>query len=81
MALMFVKISKTLNILYSFLLNMKKGELTINYIVVLILALLVLVIIAIIFRDQITNFLNSLNAVSEPISGDQLSKTTEELLK
>jgi predicted PurR-regulated permease PerM len=73
--------SKTLNILYSFLLNMKKGELTINYIVVLILALLVLVIVAIIFRDQITNFLNSLNAVSEPISGDQLSKTTEELLK
>lgn len=60
---------------------MKKGELTINYIVVLILALLVLVIVAIIFRDQITNFLNSLNAVSEPISGDQLSKTTEELLK
>ena len=60
---------------------MKKGELTINYIIVLILALIVLIVIAIIFRNQIGNFLQSLNAVSQPISGDQLTKTTEELLK
>ncbi len=60
---------------------MKKGELTINYIIILILALLVLIVVAIIFRDQISNFLQSINAVSQPISGDQLSKTTQELLK
>ncbi|MBS3170964.1 hypothetical protein J4223_04255 [Candidatus Woesearchaeota archaeon] len=60
---------------------MKKGELTINYIIVLILALIVLVAIAIIFRQQIGNFLESIRAVSEPLSSDQLSKTTEELLK
>lgn len=60
---------------------MKRGELTINYIIVLILALIVLIVIAIVFRDQIGNFLQSINAVSEPLSGDQLSKTTEELLK
>ena len=60
---------------------MKKGELTINYIILLILGLIVLVTIAIIFRDQIGNFLESIRAVSDPISGDQLSKTTEELLK
>ena len=60
---------------------MKKGELTINYIIVLILGLIVLVAIAIIFRDQIGNFLESIRAVSEPLSSDQLSKTTEELLK
>jgi len=47
---------------------MKKGELTINYTIVIILALLVLIIIALIFRGQIINFVNEITGVSESLN-------------
>lgn len=47
---------------------MKKGELTINYTIVIILALLVLIIIALIFRGQIINFVNEITGISDGLN-------------
>lgn len=41
-----------------------RGDLTINYVILFILALLLLVVVAIIFRKQIINFLDTINGVS-----------------
>ena len=56
---------------------MKKGELTIEYVIIIILALLVLVVIAIIFRGQIMSFLDSIRGVSNAVD---LSTSTEALV-
>lgn len=56
---------------------MKKGELTINYVIVIILALLVLVIIGLIFRDQIGNFITSIRSVSDAVD---LTSATKDLV-
>lgn len=42
----------------------KKGELTINYLIITILALIVLFAVAIIFHNQIINILSSLKVIS-----------------
>lgn len=51
-----------------FLLFYEKGELTINYTIVFILALLVLIVIALIFRAQIINFVKEITGVSQNLN-------------
>lgn len=43
---------------------MKKGEITINYVIVIILALIVLIVVALIFRNQIGEFVQNIRGVS-----------------
>ena len=57
---------------------MKRGEITINYVIVIILALIVLIVISLIFRDQITNFVENIRGVS---SGLGLEEAAEGLNK
>jgi len=45
----------------------KKGELTINYIIMLILAVIVLIIVIIIFRDQIGLFVEKITGLIQNI--------------
>jgi len=47
---------------------MKKGELTINYIIIIILALAVLIAIGLIFRNQIAEILSSLKIISTGVN-------------
>ena len=47
----------------------KKGELTIEYIIVLILALIVLVTLGIIFRSQIVSFISKITGLSDSVMG------------
>lgn len=49
---------------------MKKGELTINYIIIIILALLVLIVVAIIFRNQIGDFVQNIRGLSSGFNAD-----------
>lgn len=57
----------------------KKGaELTMNYLVVIIIGLLVLVVVALIFRGQIIEFVNSIRSVTSGL-GSQLQGATEKL--
>jgi len=56
----------------------KRGELTINYVIVIILALLVLVVIALIFRNQIIDFINNIRGISSSLNTD-LSKASDAL--
>ena len=42
----------------------KKAELTINYLIVIILALIVLIVASLIFRDQIIDFVNNIRGIS-----------------
>jgi hypothetical protein len=46
---------------------MKKGELTTNYIIVIILALVVLIVVGIVFRNQIMGILSNLKVISSGI--------------
>ena len=57
----------------------KKGDLTINYIVITILALLVLVVVAIIFREQIITFIDTIRSLSSGLSTD-IGKAGEEMI-
>lgn len=57
----------------------KKGDLTINYIVITILALLVLVVVAIIFREQIVNFIDTIRGLTGGLNTD-IQKAGEELI-
>ena len=57
---------------------MKKGELTINYVIVTILALIVLIIVALIFRDQISSFVKTILGISSGLNTD-LSQATDAL--
>ena len=45
----------------------KKGELTLNYLIVIILALVVLIVVSLIFRDQIIDFVNNIRGISSSI--------------
>ena len=52
----------------------KRGELTMSYIITMIIALLVLVVILWIFRDQIMNFVSDITGISSGLS-DQIDTT------
>ena len=57
---------------------MKKGEITINYVIVFILALLVLIVVALIFRQQIINFVANITGLSSGL-GTNIHDATEAL--
>jgi len=46
----------------------KKGELTLEYIILLILGLLVLILVAIMFQEQIGNFFSTISGTSSSLS-------------
>jgi hypothetical protein len=52
----------------------KKGELTMSYIITMIISLLVLVVVLWIFRDQIMNFVTDITGISSGLS-DQIDTT------
>ena len=56
----------------------KKGELSLRFIILLMLALLALVVIAIIFQDQISSFVDAITGTSSDLS-TSLSDATEGL--
>ena len=57
----------------------KKGDITINYIIVTILALLVLVVVALIFREQIISFIDTIRGLSSGLSSD-IDRASQELI-
>jgi len=63
---------------FSFFMNKKGMELTLNYIILIILGLLVLIVVGLIFREQIITFIENIRGVS---SGLELEKATEGLTK
>ncbi len=56
----------------------RKGELTMETVIVLILLLIVLIAVALIFRGQIISFVNSITGVSSGLNTD-LSEATKTL--
>ena len=56
----------------------KKGELTLRFMILLILALMVLIVVAIIFQDQIGGFVDTLSGTSSTL-GTELGQATEGL--
>tara|TARA_Y100000310_G_C20197170_1_gene585210 strand:- start:378 stop:563 length:186 start_codon:yes stop_codon:yes gene_type:complete len=56
----------------------KKGELTLRFMILLILALMVLIVVAIIFQDQIAGFVDTLSGTSSTL-GTELGQATEGL--
>ena len=57
----------------------KKGELSMHYIIITILALLVLVVVALIFRQQISEFIQNITGISSGLTED-ITSTTDNLL-
>jgi uncharacterized membrane protein YdfJ with MMPL/SSD domain len=57
---------------------MKKGELTIEYIIVLMLALIILVTLAIVFRSQIATFITKITSISDTAINLDLLNTNVE---
>ena len=53
----------------------KKGELTLQYIIMMILGLMALIIIAIIFREQIGNFVATIKGTSSGIDTQIIEAT------
>lgn len=47
----------------------KKGEITMSYVITMIIALLVLVVVIWIFREQIINFVSEITGLSQDLSG------------
>ena len=46
----------------------KKGELELQYVVLLILAVIVLVVVLVMFREQVSNFLSTIFSVTDEIN-------------
>lgn len=46
----------------------KKGELELQYVILLILALLVLIVLTIMFRQQVSHFLDTVFSISKEIN-------------
>ncbi len=57
----------------------KKGDLSINYVIITILALMVLIVVALIFRQQITGFIQNITGISGGL-GTDIKGTTDSLL-
>ncbi|MDP3728863.1 MAG: hypothetical protein Q8R18_05440 [bacterium] len=53
---------------------MKKGELTMETVIVLILILIVLIAVALIFRGQITNFVKEITGISSSLGLEEAAK-------
>tara|TARA_Y100000310_G_C20689321_1_gene821170 strand:- start:1077 stop:1259 length:183 start_codon:yes stop_codon:yes gene_type:complete len=56
----------------------KKGELTLRFIILMILAVMVLIVVAIIFQDQIANFLETVKGTSSGL-GEQIGNASQGL--
>ena len=52
----------------------KKGELTLNYIILMIIALVVLIVVLVIFREQIGNFVSTIRELITGY-GDEATKS------
>ncbi len=50
------------------MIHQKKGELELKYIILLILAIIVLITLAVIFRQQLSNFLEQITSISTDIN-------------